>query len=170
MCVCKGLTLKAAELKKKSDFIYFMAPGHSCGAGSLLIPWHAGSSSLESNPGPLHREHGLCDPLDCSTPGFPVLHFTRVCSNSCPLSRGCHPTISSSAAPFSFCLQSFPAWEGWNLKSFLECIRHCSKIHCWQTMACRPNPAAAYQSVIRIHLHLFIYVLSTADLMLQWQN
>ena len=30
-------------------------------------------------------------------------------SNSCPLSRWCHPTISSSAALFSFCLQSFPA-------------------------------------------------------------
>ena len=32
-----------------------------------------------------------------------------ICSNSCPLSWRCHPTISSSAAPFSFCLQSFPA-------------------------------------------------------------
>ena len=31
-----------------------------------------------------------------------------VCSNSCPLSRWCHPTISSSV-PFSTCLQSFPA-------------------------------------------------------------
>ena len=31
------------------------------------------------------------------------------CSNSWPLSRWCHPTISSSAAPFSSCLQSFPA-------------------------------------------------------------
>ena len=30
-------------------------------------------------------------------------------SNSCSLSRWCHPTISSSAALFSFCLQSFPA-------------------------------------------------------------
>ena len=29
--------------------------------------------------------------------------------NSCPLSRWCHPTISSSVAPFSFCPQSFPA-------------------------------------------------------------
>ena len=34
-----------------------------------------------------------------------------VCSNSCPLSQGCHPIISSSAVPFSFCLQSFPASE-----------------------------------------------------------
>ena len=32
-----------------------------------------------------------------------------VCSNSCPLSHWCHPTISSSVAPFSSCPQSFPA-------------------------------------------------------------
>ena len=31
------------------------------------------------------------------------------CSNSCPLSQWCHPTISSSVAPFSSCPQSFPA-------------------------------------------------------------
>ena len=34
---------------------------------------------------------------------------SRTCSNSCPLSRWCHPTISSSVIPFSSCLQSFPA-------------------------------------------------------------
>ena len=33
----------------------------------------------------------------------------RVCSNLCPLSWWCHLNISSSAALFSFCLQSFPA-------------------------------------------------------------
>ena len=32
----------------------------------------------------------------------------RVCSNSCPLSWGCHPTIASSVLPFSPCLQSYP--------------------------------------------------------------
>ena len=32
-----------------------------------------------------------------------------VCSNSCPLSQWCNPTISSSVVPFSSCLQSFPA-------------------------------------------------------------
>ena len=32
-----------------------------------------------------------------------------VCSNSCPLSQWCHPTISSSFTPFSSCPQSFPA-------------------------------------------------------------
>ena len=33
----------------------------------------------------------------------------RVYPNSCPLSRWCHPTISSSVIPFSSCLQSSPA-------------------------------------------------------------
>ena len=32
----------------------------------------------------------------------------RLCSDSCPLSWWCHPTISSSVTPLS-CLQSFPA-------------------------------------------------------------
>ena len=32
-----------------------------------------------------------------------------VCSNLCPSSQWCHPTILSSAAPFYTCLQSFPA-------------------------------------------------------------
>ena len=33
----------------------------------------------------------------------------RACSNSCPSSWWCHPSISSSVIPFSSCLQSFPA-------------------------------------------------------------
>ena len=33
----------------------------------------------------------------------------RVCSNSCPSSQWCHPTISSSVSPFSSCPQSFSA-------------------------------------------------------------
>ena len=50
------------------------------------------------------RPHGLQHarpPCPSPTPG--------ACSNSCPLSRWCHPTISSSVVPFSSCLQSFPA-------------------------------------------------------------
>ena len=33
----------------------------------------------------------------------------RVYTDSCPLSRWCHPTISSSVIPFSACPQSLPA-------------------------------------------------------------
>ena len=57
----------------------------------------------------LSMTHGV---LDCSTPAFPGDSeglSSRVCSNSCPLSRWCHPTISSSVVPFSSCPQSFPA-------------------------------------------------------------
>ena len=46
----------------------------------------------------------LCDtrlPCPSPTPG--------ACSNSCPWSQGCHPTILSSVIPFSSCLQSFLA-------------------------------------------------------------
>ena len=39
-------------------------------------------------------------PYPSSSPG--------ACSNSCPLSQWCHPTISSSVIPLSSCLQSFP--------------------------------------------------------------
>ena len=51
----------------------------------------------------------LRDARDWSTPGFLVLHHLPVCSQSCPLSRWCHPIISSSVAPFFVCPQSFPA-------------------------------------------------------------
>ena len=51
----------------------------------------------------------LFDPVDCSTPGFTVLHYLRSCSNSCPLSQWCHPIISSSVTPFSSCPQSSQA-------------------------------------------------------------
>ena len=48
--------------------------------------------------------HGLQHtrlPWPSPTPG--------ACSNLCPLSQWCHPTILSSFFPFSSCLQSFPA-------------------------------------------------------------
>ena len=47
--------------------------------------------------------------MDCSMPGFLSIINSRVCSNSCPLSQWCHPTISSSVIPCSSCLQYFPA-------------------------------------------------------------
>ena len=43
----------------------------------------------------------LCDPTDCSTPGFPVLHHL---SEFAPT-----PTISAFISSFSSCPQSFPA-------------------------------------------------------------
>ena len=56
----------------------------------------------------------LCDPKDCSTPGLPVHHqlpeFTQAHVHE--LHQGawwCHPTVSSSVAPFSSRLRGLPA-------------------------------------------------------------
>ena len=49
------------------------------------------------------QPHGLQhDRLPCPSP------TPRACSNSCPLSQWCHPTISSFVVSLSSCLQSFP--------------------------------------------------------------
>ena len=59
------------------------------------------STSVVSNSfGPRGLQHTRF-PSPSTTP--------RACSNSCPSSRWCHPTISFSVIPFSSCLQSFPA-------------------------------------------------------------
>ena len=51
----------------------------------------------------LREPHGLKHArLPCFLPS------PRVCLNSCPLSEGCYPTISSSVTSFSSCIQSFP--------------------------------------------------------------
>ena len=48
----------------------------------------------------------------CSSP------TPRVYPSSCPLSQQCHPTISSSVAPFSSCLQSFPVSGSFLMSQF----------------------------------------------------
>ena len=59
---------------------------------------------LEAQPHPT-----LCDPVD-NTVQVPLSStISWSCSNSRPLSWWCYLTISSSAVPLSFCLQSFPA-------------------------------------------------------------
>ena len=63
------------------------------------------SSSLQT-----HRMQHARLPCPSPTPG--------ACSNSCPSSQWCHPTISSSVIPFSFCLQSFPASESFPVSQF----------------------------------------------------
>ena len=58
------------------------------------------------------RPHGLQHarpPCPSPTPG--------AYSNSCPLSRLCHPTISTSVVPFS-CLQSFLASGSFQMSQF----------------------------------------------------
>ena len=71
-------------------------------------------SSVQSlNHVRLLQPHGLQHawvPCPSPTPG--------ACSNSCPLSWWCHPTISSSVIPFSSHLQSFPASGSFPMNQF----------------------------------------------------
>ena len=61
----------------------------------------------------------LWDSMDCSTPGSYLLLFPGVCSYSCPLSQWGYLTTSSSAALFSYCLQSLPASGSFPISWFL---------------------------------------------------
>ena len=59
------------------------------------------SLSVVSDSLPPHERQHARPPCPSPTPG--------VYTNSCPLSRLCHPAISSSVVPFSSCPQSLPA-------------------------------------------------------------
>ena len=61
------------------------------------------------------QPHGLQHtrlPCPSSTPG--------ACSNTCPLSRWCHPTNSTSVIPFSSCPQSFLISGSFPVNQLLE--------------------------------------------------
>ena len=59
------------------------------------------------------QTHGLQHTgLPCSSP------IPGACSNFCPLSHGCHPTILSSVVPFSSHLKSFPASGSFPMSQF----------------------------------------------------
>ena len=80
----------------------------------LLVFSH---SVMFSSLGPHGLQHVR---LPCPSPS------PRACSNSCPWSRWCHPTISSSVVPFSCCLQSIQTsgtfWMSWLFVSGAQSI------------------------------------------------
>ena len=72
----------------------------------------------------------FCDPMDtrlpCPSP------TPRVYSDSCPLSRWCHPTISSSVVPFSSHLQPSPASGSFQMSQFFLSGTGSQRVwHCW---------------------------------------
>ena len=88
-CICNNIGLKWVNVSSRS--VQF--------SGSVM------SDSLQP--------HGLQHtrpPCPSPTPG--------ACSNSCPSSWLCRPTISSSVVPFSSCLQSFPASGSFQMSQF----------------------------------------------------
>ena len=74
----------------------------------------------------LFEHHGLQDSrLPCPSPS------PGACSNSCPLSRWCHPTISSSVNPFSSYLQSFPASVSFPRHWWVSSSHQVTKVFHW---------------------------------------
>ena len=112
----------------------------------------------------------LCNPMDCSTPHFPVLQSSpRVYSNSCSLCQWCHPTISSSAVLFSFCLQSFQA-------SFLRFFSSESALHIrwtkYWSFSFSISPSDEYSGLISFRIDWFdiLAVQGTIRSLLQHHN
>ena len=69
------------------------------------------------------QSHGLQHTrLPCPPPTHGVY------SDSCPLSRWCHPTISASVIPFSSCIQSFLASESFPLEKTVSSSHQVAKV------------------------------------------
>ena len=65
----------------------------------------------------------LCNPMDYSPPGSPCpLPSPEACSNSCPSSRWCHPTILILCHPFLLLPSIFPSIRIFSNESVL-CIK-----------------------------------------------
>ena len=79
----------------------------------ILLPQFSSVQFSRSVVSDSLRPHGLQHArLPCPSP------TPRACSNSCPLSQWCYPTISSSVVPFSSCLQFFPSLGSFPMSQF----------------------------------------------------
>ena len=98
-------------------FICWKWKSHS-GVPLFVTPWTIQCTSVQFWHSVMYDSlwlHGLQhDRLPCPSP------TPGACSNSCPLSRWCHPTISSSVVPFYSCLQSFPTSGSFPMRQFFS--------------------------------------------------
>ena len=76
----------------------------------------------------------------------------RACSDACPSSRWCHPTISSSVIPFS-CLQSFQASGPFPMKSAV----HIRWPKHW-SFSFSLSPSNEYSGLISFRIDWFVFI------------
>ena len=69
-------------------------------SGQQLVQFSSVGSVMSDSLWPHGLQHSR---ISCPSPA------PRACTNSCPSSWWCHPTISPSVFPFPSCLQTFPA-------------------------------------------------------------
>ena len=115
-CDCGNMQIEWEKIETVTDFIFLgskITVDSDCSCeikrcfSRVQFSCSVASNSLWS--------HGLQHarlPCLSPTPG--------VYSNSCPLSRWCHLTISSSVVPLPFCLQAFPASESFPVSQFFS--------------------------------------------------
>ena len=89
----------------------------------------------------------------------------RVCSNSCPSSQWCPPTISSSVIPFSSCLQSFPA-----SRSLFQWVRSSQQVAKYWSFSISPSNEYSGLSSFRIDWFDLLEVQGTFKSVLQHHN
>ena len=106
----ESLTIKKAECWRIDGFKLW------CWRRLLRVPSVQFSPSVTSNS---LQPHGL------QHARFPVHHQFLELAQTCPSSWWCHPTISSSVIPFSFCLQSFPASGSFK---WVSSLHHMAKV------------------------------------------
>ena len=88
------------------------------------------------------QPHGLqCARLPCPSlaPGD--------CSNSCHLSRWCHPAIASSVTPFSSCPQSHPS-----IRVFTNELALCIRWPKYWSFSCSIGPSNEYSGLISFRM------------------
>ena len=104
-------TVKKVNMKTKSAERKIFLTSY-CTVSGLVLHWlildsvQFSHSVVSASLWP-HEPQRTRPPCPSATPG--------VYPNPRPLSRWCHPTISSSIIPFSSCPQSFPAWGSFQM-------------------------------------------------------
>ena len=98
------------------DVMYMQCSGpNKCG----VIPHYFNSMSPSSVQFSCSVVSDSLWPHELQHARLPCLSPTpRACSNSCPSSQWCHPTVSSSVVPFSSLLKSFPASGSFPVSEF----------------------------------------------------
>ena len=87
------------------------------------------------------RPHGLQHArLPCPSP------TTGACSNSCPSSRWCHPTISSSVNPFASSLHSFPT------SGLFQCLSSSHQVVKYWSFSFSISPSKEYSGLISFRM------------------
>ena len=148
---CESWTIKQAECQRTDAFELW------CWRRLLRVPWAVRRSnqsilkkispeSIQSSCLVMSdslQSHGLQPArLPCPSP------TPRACSNSCPWSQWCHPTISSSVIPFSFWPSIFPS-----IKVFSSELALCIRWPKYWSFSFSNGPSNEYSGLISLGLN-----------------